>query len=65
MERCLEALKLTREHYLGKLAAYKNAMDLVDPRFSDTIHGIIHDVQEELDFYNREISKSEESLTSK
>ena len=65
MRNQLEGLKCLREYYLGKLDAYANAMKLVDPRFSDTIHGIIHDVQVSLDFYNREIAKFEEELTSK
>jgi len=61
----LEALNRLREYYLGKLDAYENAMKLVDPRFSDTIKGIIHDVQVSLDFYNREIAKFKEELTNK
>jgi len=61
----LEALNRLREYYLGKLDAYENAMKLVDPRFSDTIKGIIHDVQVSLDFYNREIAKFKEALITK
>jgi len=61
----LEALNRLREYYLGKLDAYENAMKLVDPRFSDTIKGIIHDVQVSLDFYNREIAKFKEELINK
>ena len=61
----LEALNSLREYYLGKLFAYNNAMNLVDPRFSGTIKGIINDVQLSLDFYNREIEKFKEELTSK
>ena len=61
----LEALNRLREYYLGKLDAYENAMKLVDPRFSDTIKGIIHDVQVSLDFYNREIAKFKEELITK
>jgi len=61
----LEALNRLREYYLGKLDAYENAMKLVDPRFSDTIKGIIHDVQVSLDFYNREIEKFKEALITK
>ena len=65
MTNQLEALNRLREYYLGELFAYNNAMSLVDPRFRDTIHGIINDVQRSLDFYDREIAKFEESLTSK
>ena len=65
MTNQLEALIRLREYYLGELFAYNNAMNLVDPRFSGTIKGIIHDVQVSLDFYNREIEKFKESLTSK
>lgn len=65
MEHHLESLKLMREYHLGKLFAYSNVMKLVDPRFSDTINEIIHDVQTSLDFYTREISQIEESLKSK
>ena len=65
MTNQLEGLNRLREYYLGKLDAYENAMNLVDPRFSDTIKGIINDVQRSLDFYNREIEKFKESLTSK
>ena len=65
MTNQLEALNRLREYYLGKLFAYNNAMNLVDPRFSGTIKGIINDVQVSLDFYNREIEKFKEELTSK
>ena len=65
MRNQLEALNRLRAYYLGKLDAYENAMKLVDPRFSDTIKGIIHDVQRSLDFYDREIEKFKEELTSK
>lgn len=65
MTNQLEALNSLREYYLGKLDAYNNAMNLVDPRFSGTIKGIIHDVQVSIDFYNREIEKFKEELTSK
>lgn len=65
MTNQLEALNLLREYYLGKLFAYNNAMNLVDPRFSGTIKEIINDVQVSLDFYNREIEKFKEELTSK
>ena len=65
MTNQLEALNSLREYYLGKLFAYNNAMNLVDPRFSGTIKGIINDVQVSLDFYNREIAKFKEELTSK
>ena len=65
MTNQLEALNRLREYYLGELFAYNNAMNLVDPRFSGTIKGIINDVQVSLDFYNREIEKFKESLTSK
>ena len=61
----LESLNRLREYYLGKLFAYNNAMYLVDPRFSGTIKEIINDVQVSLDFYNREIEKFKEELTSK
>ena len=65
MTNQLEALNLLREYYLGELFAYNNAMNLVDPRFSGTIKEIINDVQRSLDFYNREIEKFKEGLTSK
>ena len=65
MTNQLEGLNRLREYYLGKLDAYENAMRLVDPRFSDTIKGIINDVQRSLDFYNREIEKFKEELISK
>ena len=61
----LEGLNRLREYYLGKLDAYENAMKLVDHRFSDTIKGIINDVQRSLDFYNREIEKFKEALITK
>ena len=65
MRNQLEALNRLREYYLGKLFAYNNAMNLVDPRFSGTIKGIINDVQVSLDFYNREIEKFKEELINK
>ena len=65
MRNQLEALNSLREYYLGELFAYNNAMNLVDPRFSGTIKGIIHDVQRSLDFYDREIAKFKEGLTNK
>lgn len=65
MTNRLEGLNRLREYYLGKLFAYNNAMNLVDPRFSGTIKEIIHDVQVSIDFYNREIEKLKEELTSK
>ena len=65
MTNQLEALNRLREYYLGKLDAYENAMKLVDPRFSGTIKEIINDVQRSLDFYDREIAKFKEGLTSK
>ena len=65
MRNQLEGLNSIREYYLGKLDAYENAMKLVDPRFSDTIKGIINDVQVSLDFYNREIEKFKEELINK
>ena len=61
----LEGLNSIREYYLGKLDAYENAMKLVDPRFSGTIHGIIDDVKASIAFYDREIAKFNEELTSK
>jgi len=61
----LEGLNRLREYYLGKLFAYNNAMNLVDPRFSGTLKEIIHDVQVSLDFYNREIEKFKEELINK
>ena len=61
----LEGLNRLREYYLGKLDAYENAMKLVDPRFSGTIHGIIDDVKASIAFYDREIAKFKEELTSK
>ena len=65
MRNQLEGLNRLRAYYLGKLDAYENAMKLVDPRFIDTMDGIIHDVQVSLDFYNREIEKFKEELISK
>ena len=65
MRNQLEALNRLREYYLGKLDAYENAMNLVDPRFSGTIKEIINDVQVSLDFYNREIEKFKEELINK
>ena len=65
MTNQLEGLNRLREYYLGKLDAYENAMNLVDPRFSGTIKGIIHDVKASIDFYDREIAKFKEELTSK
>ena len=65
MTNQLEALNSLREYYLGELLAYNNAMNLLDPRFSGTIKEIINDVQRSLDFYNREIEKFKEGLTSK
>ena len=65
MRHQLEGLNRLREYYLGELFAYNNAMNLVDPRFSGTIKEIINDVQRSLDFYNREIEKFKEELTSK
>ena len=65
MRHQLEALNRLREYYLGKLDAYENAMKLVDPRFHDTMNGILRDVQASLDFYNREISKFKEELINK
>ena len=61
----LKGLNSIREYYLGKLDAYENAMKLVDPRFSDTIHGIIDDVKASIAFYDREIEKAKEELISK
>ena len=61
----LEALNRLREYYLGKLDAYENAMKLVDPRFSGTIHGIIDDVKASIAFYDREIAKFKEELINK
>ena len=65
MRNQLEALNRLREYYLGKLDAYENAMNLVEPRFSGTIKEIINDVQVALDFYNREIEKFKEELINK
>ena len=65
MREQLEGLNRLREYYLGKLDAYENAMKLVDPRFHDTMDGILRDVQASLDFYNREIEIFKGSLTSK
>ena len=65
MRNQLEGLNRLREYYLGKLDAYENAMKLVDPRFSYTIHGIIDDVKASIAFYDREIAKFKEELTSK
>ena len=61
----LKGLNSIREYYLGKLDAYENAMKLVDPRFSDTIHGIIDDVKASIAFYDREIEKAKEELINK
>ena len=65
MRHQLESLNSIREYYLGKLDAYENAMNLVEPKFSGTIKGIIDDVQRSLDFYNREIEKFKEELINK
>jgi len=65
MTNQLEGLNRLREYYLGKLDAYENAMKLVDPRFSGTINGIIDDVKASIAFYDREIAKFKEGLTSK
>ena len=65
MRHQLESLNSIREYYLGKLDAYENAMNLVEPKFSGTIKGIINDVQRSLDFYNREIAKFKEELINK
>ena len=65
MTNQLEGLNRLREYYLGKLDAYENAMKLVDPRFSGTIKGIIGDVKASIAFYDREIAKFKEGLTSK
>jgi len=65
MTNQLEGLNRLREYYLGKLDAYENAMKLVDPRFSGTIKGIIDDVKASIAFYDREIAKFKEGLTSK
>lgn len=65
MRNQLEALNRLREYYLGKLDAYENAMKLVDPRFSGTIHGIIDDVKASIAFYDREIEKFKEELINK
>ena len=65
MTNQLEGLNRLREYYLGKLAAYENSMKLVDPRYGDTIKGIIDDVKASIAFYDREIAKFKEELTSK
>ena len=65
MTNQLEGLNSIREYYLGKLDAYENAMNLVEPKFSGTIKGIIDDVKASIAFYDREIEKFKEELTSK
>ena len=65
MTNQLEGLNRIREYYLGKLDAYENAMNLVEPKFSGTIKGIIDDVKASIAFYDREIAKFKEELTSK
>ena len=65
MRHQLESLNSIREYYLGKLDAYENAMNLVEPKFSGTIKGIIDDVKASIAFYDREIEKFKEELTSK
>ena len=65
MRHQLEALNRLREYYLGKLDAYENAMKLIDPRYGDTIHGIIDDVKASIAFYDREIEKFKEALINK
>ena len=57
MTNQLEGLNSIREYYLGKLDAYENAMNLVEPKFSGTIKGIIDDVKASIAFYDREIEK--------
>ena len=61
----LEGLKCLREYYFGKLDAYENAMKLIDPRYGDTIKGIIDDVKASIAFYDREIEKFKEELINK
>ena len=65
MTNQLEALNRLREYYLGKLDAYENATNLVEPKFSGTIKGIIDDVKASIAFYDREIEKFKEELTIK
>ena len=65
MRHQLESLNSIREYYLGKLDAYENAMNLVEPKFSGTIKGITDDVKASIAFYDREIEKFKEELTSK
>ena len=65
MRNQLEGLNSIREYYIGKLEAYENAMKLLDPRYGDAIHGIIHDVKASIAFYDREIEKFKEELTIK
>ena len=65
MRHQLEGLNSIREYYIGKLEAYENAMKLIDPRYGDTIHGIIDDVKASIAFYDREIAKFKEEITSK
>ena len=65
MRHQLESLNSIREYYLGKLDAYENAMNLVEPKFSGTIKGIIDDVKASIAFYDREIAKFKEALITK
>ena len=65
MRHQLEGLNSLREYYLGKLDAYENAMNLVEPKFSGTIKGIIDDVKASIAFYDREIEKFKEELINK
>ena len=65
MKDQLERLRLSREYFLGKCHAYSRVIGLVDGPAKDTIRDMIKIAREEAEFYDRQISKIEESLNSK
>ena len=65
MKDLIERLRRLREYYLGKIDAYSRVIELVDGPAEDTIRDLIRTAREEAEFYDREISKIEESLNSK
>ena len=65
MKDRLERLRRSREYYLGKIDAYARAAWLVDGPAKYTIRDMIRIAREEAEFYDRQISKIEESLNSK
>ena len=65
MKDQLEKLRRSRDYYLGKKDAFARAIGIVDRTAKDTIRDMMSIARDEAEFYNREISKIEESLTSK